>query len=337
MHLVRPCTLEDVSSIESLVRDSYARISSLPRKRARLTERIEQSIRSFQNDLSPSDGQFFLFVLEDTQTGELLGCSGIAMNNEPKRPFYNYRLGELIHASEEFDTHTPVSVLHITHELTGSNVLCSFAMRSELVNTSAFQLISRARLLFMRQFDALFSDQLVVELQGVYGDEGESAFWDSLGRNFFDMDFASANYHVATKSRTFLAELMPPHPIYVTMLPNDAQAVIAKHGSNAKQGYDLLTNEGFEQSSYVDIFDGGPVLIAERMALRTYKQAHKKVVNAGEVNTGLHYLLCNDKFEDFRCGIVQLPDDIGEVMRVPSEFMSHLQLDDGSEYYFSLL
>ncbi|KZZ57033.1 hypothetical protein A3762_10645 [Oleiphilus sp. HI0125] len=338
MHLVRPCTLDDLSSIESLVRDNQARIASLPRKRARLAERIEQSMRSFQSPNSPSDeGKFFLFVLENTQTGELVACSGIAMNNEFKRPFYNYRLGELIHASEEFDIHTPVSVLHLTHELTGRNVLCSLAIRDDLVDTDCFQLIARARLMFMRQFAEYFSDQVVVELQGVYGEKGQSVFWDDLGRNFFNMDFASANYHVATKSRTFLAELMPAHPIYVTMLSERAQAVLGKYDQHAEPVHSLLMNEGFKTSSFVDIFDGGPVLLGRLEKLRTFNQAHQKTTHIGEVTAGSPHLVCNDQFEDFRCGLVPLPGGTHDVVRVSQSDISALNLNGGAEYFFSAL
>lgn len=337
MHLVRPCTHNDVSSIESLVRDNHARISSLPRKRERLAERIEQSIRSFQQDASLGDGQFFLFVLEDTNTGQLLGCSGIAMNNEPKRPFYNYRMDEMIHASERYDVHTPVSVLHLTHELTGRNVLCSFAVRPYLVGSALFELISRARLMFMRQFAASFSDQLVVELQGVYGDEGQSAFWDSLGRNFFNMDYASAEYHVATKSRTLLAELMPVHPIYVTLLSKQSQAILGKYDESATETHNLLQREGFKPSPYIDIFDGGLVMLARRDKTRTFQEACVKTVRTGSVETGLQHIICNDQFENFRCGMVQLTDGLGEILRVDEAAMSQLRLDDGNEYYFAKL
>ncbi|KZY63634.1 hypothetical protein A3742_01825 [Oleiphilus sp. HI0071] len=335
MHLVRPCTLDDVSSIESLVRDNHAQISSLPRKRARLVERIEHSLRSFEDSSGLTGGQFFLFVLEDTQTGQILGCSGIAMNNESKRPFYNYRLGELIHASETFDIHTPVSVLHLTHELTGYNVLCSFAIKRELLGTTQFDLISRARFMFMRQFSDMFSENLVVELQGVCNEEGQSAFWDSWGRNFFNMDYASANYHVATKSRTFLAELMPPHPVYVKMLTPEAQAVIGRHDDRARDIHALLEREGFQRSPYVDIFDAGEVMIAKRDEVTTYKDASKKTLLHGSVSTGLPFLVCNDAYTDFRCGLVQLTDGRGDVLRVNTAEMEHLKLRSGSEYFFS--
>ena len=334
MHLVRPCTLDDVSSIESLVRDNHAHIASLPRKRARLIERIEHSMRSFQNDPELSGGQFFLFVLEDTQTGDIVGCSGIAMNTSAKRPFYNYRLGELIHASETYDVHTPVSVLHLTHELTGHNVLCSFAIKPSLLGTNLFGLISRARFMFMRQFSEMFNERLVVELQGVCNEEGQSAFWDSWGRNFFNMDYASANYHVATKSRTFLAELMPPHPVYVEMLSEEAQAVIGKHDQRADEIHALLTNEGFESSPYVDIFDGGEVMLARREQVKTYREAQQKTVLEGQVSTGLPFLLCNDSFEEFRCGLVQSSEGRGDLLRVNRAEIENLKLQAGADYYF---
>lgn len=337
MHLVRPCRVDDLSSIESLVRDNHARVASLPRKRERLQERIEHSIHSFQQGSSSSGGQFFLFVLENTQTGELLGCSGIAMNDDAKRPFYNYRLGELIHASETFDIHTPVSVLHLTHELTGHNVLCSFAIKQGLLGTPACELISRARFMFMRQFSDLFSDNLVVELQGVCNEEGQSAFWDSWGRQFFGMDYASANYHVTTKSRTFLAELMPPYPIYVTMLSPEAQEAIGQHDTRANEIHRLLVSEGFENSPYVDIFDAGRVMIGKTSELTTFSSAQRKTMREGVVSTGVNYLLCNDSFEDFRCGVVQLSVGAGDVTRVNTGDMQGLGLATESDYYLSPL
>jgi arginine N-succinyltransferase len=337
MHLVRPCTLEDVSGIESLVRDNHARVSSLPRKRARLAERIEQSVRSFEQGLKTAGSEFFLFVLEDTNTGELLGCSGIAMNRDPKRPFYNYRLGELVHASERYDIHTAVSVLHLTHDLSGHTVLCSFAVKPNLLGSPLFHLISRARLMFIRQYEALFSEKIVVEMQGVYGDEGGSAFWDSLGRNFFDMDFASAEYHVATKSRTLLAELMPPHPIYVSLLSPAAQAIIGGCDDTAKDVYRLLSDEGFESSPYIDIFDGGAVLIGRKSELRTCVSAARKTVRAGKVSTGTHHMLSNATFKDFKCGLVQSTDGHGGVVRIDSSALDLLAIKEGDEVFHAAL
>jgi arginine N-succinyltransferase len=337
MLVVRPSALGDVSGIESLIRDNEARISSLPRKRVKLTERVERSIRSFNGDEELAGSEFFLFVLEDSTTGELLGCSGIARNSDLRRPFYNYRLDELIHASEAFDVHTPVSILHLTHELTGSTVLCSFAVKPGLIGGPEFELMSRARLMFIRQFPNLFSDQLVVELQGVYGDEGQSAFWDSLGRNFFNMDFASAEYHVATKSRTLLAELMPPHPIYVSMLTEQAQAVIGKTDDRAKSSYKLLIDEGFETSSYIDIFDGGPVLCAQTSELKTIKNAQQKTVRCGAVNTGVRHMVANASIDSFRCVIAQLTDGMGHVVRLDDSVSQVLNVKDGDEVSYTLL
>jgi arginine N-succinyltransferase len=337
MLVVRPSTLDDVSGIESLIRDNEARISSLPRKRVKLSERVERSIRSFNRDPDLAGSDFFLFVLEDTSTGELLGCSGIARNSDRKRPFYNYRLDELIHASESFDVHTPVPILHLTHELTGSSVLCSFAIKAGLSGGIESELMSRARLMFIRQFPELFSEQLVVELQGVYGDEGQSAFWDGLGRNFFDMDFASAEYHVATKSRTLLAELMPPHPIYVSMLSEHAQSVIGKTDERAQASYQLLMKEGFKASSYIDIFDGGPVLCVQREQLRTFVHAQQKTLRCGDVNTGVRHMVANASIESFRCGVAQLTDGMGHVLRIDASVAQTLNLKDGDEVSYTLL
>ena len=49
--------------------------------------------------------------------------------------------------------------------------------------------------------------------------EIRSPFWDAIGRNFFDLNYAAAERLCGLKSRTFLAELMPHYPIYVPLLP----------------------------------------------------------------------------------------------------------------------
>jgi arginine N-succinyltransferase len=148
------------------------------------------------------------------------------------------------------------------------------------------------------------------------------------------MDYASANYHVATKSRTFLAELMPPHPVYVEMLSEEAQLVIGKHDERADEIHALLVNEGFESSPYVDIFDAGEVMVAIREQVKTYREAQQKTVLEGQVSTGLPFMLCNDSFEDFRCALVQSSEGRGDLLRVNRADMESLKLQSGSDYYF---
>jgi arginine/ornithine succinyltransferase subunit-like protein len=67
-----------------------------------------------------------------------------------------------------------------------------------------------------------FADSVVTEIVGYSDENGDSPFWDAIGRNFFDLNYAAPSA-CGLKSRTFLAELMPHYPIYVPLLPDEAQ------------------------------------------------------------------------------------------------------------------
>lgn len=162
-------------------------------------------------------------MLEDTRAGKVQGVSGIDARAGNGQPFYNYRQDALIHASHELGVSRRVEVLYPSHALTDHTLLCSFAIRSELRATDAFELLSRARMLFIASHRSLFTDKVVVEIQGVQTQDGEVPFWDSLGRHFFNMDFETADQYSGLLSKTFIAELMPPNPIYVTLLSDAAR------------------------------------------------------------------------------------------------------------------
>ena len=75
---------------------------------------------------------------------------------------------------------------------------------------------------------------MVSEIRGVLDKRGQSPFWDALGRHFFGIDFAEAD-RLSIVNKKFIADLMPDHPIYIPLLPPEAQAVIGKpHAESAK-------------------------------------------------------------------------------------------------------
>ncbi len=337
MILIRPCRASDLAGIESVVNQNTSRVSSLPRDRDKLSERIDHSQRSFDQDPDLEGQEFFLFVMEDTESGEVLGTAGINMNRDKSRPFYNYRLDELIHSSPKLGVHTAVPVLYLTHELTGSTVLSSFSIKKEVRDSDYFDLLARSRMLFLRQFKEQFASQVAVEIQGVHGDNDASAFWDSLGRHFFDMDFATADYYSGIKSRTFIAEMMPQHPIYVPLLSQTAQEVLGEADRRTERTCALLYKEGFKKSKYVDIFDGGPTLLADLAGLRSVSQAQDKQIRCSDVHTGLRFLVANHSFEDFRCCITQITDGIGDILRLDASVADRLRVQDGDSISYVAL
>jgi arginine N-succinyltransferase len=144
------------------------------------------------------------------------------------------------------------------------------------------ELNSRGRLLFVASHPERFADSVVTEIVGYSDENGDSPFWDAIGRNFFDLNYADAERLCGLKSRTFLAELMPHYPIYVPLLPDAAQKAMGQVHPRAQITFDILMREGFETDHYIDIFDGGPTLHARVSGIRSIAQSRVVPVKIGE-------------------------------------------------------
>lgn len=317
MWVVRPARPEDLGDIQSLASSQAARVSTLPRADDKLADRLDQSVRSFRGDPGLRGEERFLFVLEDIASGRIRGTAGIESRAGCGQPFYNYRQDALIHASHELDVSRRVEVLYPSHALTDHSLLCSFTIDGELRATAAFDLLSRARLLFIARHRDRFADKLVVEIQGIQDENGEVPFWDSLGRHFFNMDFATADQHSGELSKTFIAELMPPNPIYVTLLTEAAQDAIGQAHPLARKTVELLEREGFHSGSYIDIFDGGPVLQARTDQLKTVVTSQRMEARPGEAGTSFDYLVAAGEGEGFRVALSPLSEHLDGTAVMP--------------------
>ena len=87
-------------------------------------------------------------------------------------------------------------------------------------------------------------------------DHGRSPFWDALGKHFFDVDFPNADY-LSLVNKKFIADLMPKHPIYIPLLPKDAQDVIGKVHEQTEPALKLLEAEGLRDRDVGDRAERG--------------------------------------------------------------------------------
>ena len=204
-------------------------------------------------------------------------------------------------------------------------------MQRELVGTASAELNSRARLMFMASHPERFADAVVVEIVGYSDDEGESPFWNAVGRNFFDLNYIEAERLSGLKSRTFLAELMPNYPIYVPLLPDEAQESMGQVHPRAQITFDILMREGFETDNYIDIFDGGPTLHARTSGIRSIAQSRVVPVRIGEQQKGgRQYLVSNGLLQDFRALVADLDWVPGKPVELSLEIAEALGVGEGA-------
>ncbi|CAN7627363.1 MULTISPECIES: arginine/ornithine succinyltransferase subunit alpha [Pseudomonas] len=331
MLVMRPAQMADLADVQRLAADSPVGVTSLPDDAERLGEKIAASEASFAAEVSFNGEESYFFVLEDTETGRLVGCSAIVASAGFSEPFYSFRNETFVHASRELKIHNKIHVLSLCHDLTGNSLLTSFYVQRELVGTASAELNSRARLMFMASHPERFADAVVVEIVGYSDDEGESPFWNAVGRNFFDLNYIEAERLSGLKSRTFLAELMPNYPIYVPLLPDEAQESMGQVHPRAQITFDILMREGFETDNYIDIFDGGPTLHARTSGIRSIAQSRVVPVRIGEQQKGgRQYLVSNGLLQDFRAVVADLDWVPGKPVELSLEIAEALGVGEGA-------
>ena len=276
--VLRAAGADDLDAVERMAQASAAGITTLPPDRSELRSRLLRSSASFSAADQPSGEELYLFVLEDTRAegrgaDRLVGTCGITASAGHAERFFCYRNETLVHASPALRSRNRVHTLHLSHALTGATLLSSFFIDPALEYGPAPQLLSRARLLFIAEFADRFSDHIASESPGLADADGRCPFWDAVGRRFFGMDYPQAERLAVGRSKAFIAELLPQAPLYVPLLPEEAQWAIGQLNPVAEVPFSILMEEGFESETYVDIFDGGPIVDARRSSLRTVSQS----------------------------------------------------------------
>lgn len=66
-----------------------------------------------------------MFVLEDTDTGTVAGICAIEVAVGLNDPWYNYRVGTMVHASKELNVYNALPTLFLCNDHTGASELCT--------------------------------------------------------------------------------------------------------------------------------------------------------------------------------------------------------------------
>jgi len=328
--LVRPCTLEDIDAFERLAFDSPVGMTSLPLDRRNLEVRLRASQSAFAKVEEQGCGEesHFLFAVEDHK-GNVLGVSGLMANTGINAPYYNLRRDRTYQVSSSLQKHVAHSALQLCGDNSGKTLLNSFFVDENSRTPELMNLLSRARILFMKQFEDRFQNDVIVEFIGITDENQESPFWNAVGLPFFDMEYDQAEQYFATLSPTFIAELMPPFPIYENLLSESARQVIGKHSMDYDDQLQIALAEGFQYSNFFNFFDAGPCLSGPRRLLKSHQNAGEISLISAQADYQEKYLVSNLKGTDFRCLLVDGLMDAEGALSVSPENLEALGLDPG--------
>jgi len=300
MHLIRPIRESDLPALVALVQGIAGGMTSLPPDESFLRDRIDESLRAFSPKVKKPGAEHYLFVLEESATGAIVGTCGIAARVGGYEPFYSYELRRERHQHHPLKIDREVAVLHLKQVHRGPTEIGSLFLHPDHRRGGLGRLLSLARFLFIGAHPKRFDSTVIAELRGYLDQRGLSPFWEAVGCHFFGGDFYAADILSGLGDKTFIADLMPRHPLYVPLLAPEVQAVIGKVHHDTQPALALLRAEGFAPTDEVDIFDAGPQIRAVVADLRTIRLRKSTAFTLGEPAADAPlYLLSNDSL-DFR-------------------------------------
>lgn len=278
MLIIRAISENDLEAIYALATQTAVGLTTLPADREILRQRCEESRHSFARVPQKPGDQQFLFVLEDLTNKLIVGTSAIVAKVGGYEPFYTYRVETTVKESKTLNVHKEIQFLQLVANHNGPSEIGTLFLHPEYRHSSNGRLLSLCRFLFMAQYPDSFEAEVVAELRGRVDTDGRAVFWEALGRHFFDVDYAVADQMVM-KDKSFIADLMPRHPIYIPLLPKAAQEVIGEVHEHTIPARVLLEKEGFTFKQEVDIFEAGPLWGCAVADVRTVRESRVQTVS----------------------------------------------------------
>jgi len=336
MLLIRPSQMSDLDDLMEISQAVGDGMTSMPACENAWREKLEASARAF-SDAGKDDavGTWFM-VLEDNDTGKVVGTTAIYTGIGLTKPFYSYKISTLVSSSHDLDTTRQARVLSMVNDYTGATEIGSLFLLPEYRRPGMGQFLSRARYMTLADFPERFGDTVMAELRGWLDDSGRSPLWDNLGSKFFGIEFQDAVNTTALKGTQFISDLMPKYPIYIDLLPQAAREVIGKPHNSSAPALNMLKKEGFQWAGYVDLFDGGPTVQAPASEIHTVRDSSVDtcVVTDEIAEDAALFMVSNGQLENYRVALVPAELNAEGQLMISQQTADALQIDNAGQSRF---
>lgn len=282
MFRVRSARWEDLDALFALAKQFP--LLNLPAKRQVLLQKLETSEKSFLG-LLPKEHALYLFVLEDLERSLVIGSSLIiAKHGTPQAPHYAFEIQSRYHLSQTLGIGFIHQVLCLKQDQDGPTEIGGLILdrhyRSHPLKLG--KLLSLSRFLFMAEFPERFENRVLVEFAPPLDDDGNSPFWEALGRRFTGLPYGEADV-LSHSVKEFIDTLFPKSEIYTCLLDPAARAVIGQVSSATRPAVALLEKQGFKFKNQVDPFDGGPHFEAPLASIHAVAHSKKAMARSSSL------------------------------------------------------
>jgi arginine N-succinyltransferase len=291
---VQPKDLKDLFKLSNIMN-----FINLPADEEIIRLKIESSIKSFKNPNSDLSKNYYIFVLEDFESSEVLGVSMIhAQHGTESEPHFYLTVGQEAKFSQTINTGFVHGTLKLGLDYNGPTEIGGLIL-NPIYRGHQEKLgkqLSFVRFLYMGMHPEKFKPMVHSELMPPFDKHGNSPLWEAIGRRFMNMNYQEADV-LSRNNKEFILSLFPSENIYQTLLPMEAREAIGKVGKDTEPVKKMLESIGFKYTYEVDPFDGGPHY---RCPLKDIKPIKEKI-------TGL--LITNKSFDSAKARDVLLSLD----------------------------
>lgn len=329
MLVVRPAGPGDFDALMDLAIASGPGFTSLPEHEPTLRDRLDLSAASFADE-APRDHQRFTLMMEDGESGDILGVAAVAVAVGVSRPFVSFRLMTFAQTSPSLGIRHDHNALVMVNECAGWSEVGSLFLRPERRRGGAGSLLARSRYLLIAAAPQRFAEVVLAELRGYFDENDRSPFYDDIMCKFFRRPFKEVDDLIGSTDGQFIFDLAPRHPIYTELLPERARELIGAVHPHGEAARALLEKEGFRETGLVDVFDAGPTVTCRRDDILTVRDSRRRPVRIGDPSGGTSGLVSVNALERFRAVRARFRDEDGAAVIDPATAAA-LRVEDGEE------
>jgi arginine N-succinyltransferase len=272
MFILRSVQPEDLKDLYKL--STAMTFINLPADEELISSKIESSMKSFKKPSPDFSKNYYIFVLENYESGEIYGVSMIhAQHGNENEPHFYLTVGQEAKFSQTINTGFVHGTLKLGLDTNGPTEIGGLILSPEHRGhkEKLGKQLSYVRFLFMAHSPERFKPMIHSELMPPLDKNGNSPLWEAVGRRFLNMNYHEADI-LSRNNKEFILSLFPSENIYQTLLPMEARESIGKVGKETEPVKKMLESIGFKYTFEVDPFDGGPHYRCPLKDIKTIKE-----------------------------------------------------------------
>ena len=209
MFLIRQTTVDDASTLLKLAK--MVHFINLPADPDIIRTKIVRSRKSFAGKADSDREREFMFVIQDTETGNVIGTSSIvSVVSWPGHPHTYFQVRKREHYSDDLQTGQVHTTLEFGTDETGPSEIGGLILGPSYrghKDKLGMQL-SLVRFHFIGLNRRWFADRILAEMMGPLTPDSRNLLWEYLGRRFINLSFTEAD-RFCQHSKEFITSLFP--------------------------------------------------------------------------------------------------------------------------------